>query len=124
MSITTNANHVSTYEYIYEAGSCPNRKVEFYIEKNKHEIFAQITPKSMGKWQNTIISEIKESQMIKEGASTSQSKKFNQLELKEKLEVLQNLDPKGAWCIHFKNNIGENPFFEKAKQLIFFDPHA
>lgn len=128
---------VGTYLYTYGAGNTPNRKLEFYGDESK--IWGVAQGKTNGSWK--LMGEISESNMILEGASTTEKIKlllearenlknpeyppdrtFDQILYSDRLRVIENLQPSGQYRVTITNHIGANPFFEEITKLTFFNP--
>lgn len=128
---------IGQYEYVYGAGSAPNRAIKFYGD-GQH-IKAEVYRKKENTWQK--IGDIPENRMIKEGASTTEkvrimmvarensippsypsNKSFEKIPYAERVQTIENLQPVGQYRITISNTNGANPFFEKVEKLTFFDP--
>lgn len=128
---------IGCYKYVYGAGNTPNRKIKFFGDGN--QVWGDVFGKRQGAWLN--IGRIDETQMTKEGASTSKKveimmearkenkpvrypddKPFNMLSYKRRVSVITHLDPTGNYRISISNKIGRNPNFETVEHLTFFDP--
>lgn len=130
---------IGKYEYVYGAGSTPNRKIEFY--ENRGIISAKLQGKIQGKWEDMLCANLDEKHIIKEGASTTDKvrimlesrknnksptypsdKTFCDLQLDEKKYLISKLEPEGEWKIEISNTIGADSRFEEIKSLRFFNP--
>ena len=130
-------SQIGIYQYTYGSGNTPNRQIEFYGDGQK--IWGVISKKTQNSWSE--IDKITESQMTKEGASTTEKmklmmearksstspkypadKSFYNIPYIERVKVIKNLEPTGSYRITITNNIGSNPTFEIVDNLIFFDP--
>ncbi len=128
---------IGCYQYVYGAGNAPNRKIDFYGDGNR--IWAEVSGKREGNWHE--IGRINETQMTKEGASTTEKVRimmearkenksphypkdqtFANIHYKQRVDVIDNLQPTGKYRITITNNIGSNPYFEMVEHLSFFDP--
>lgn len=128
---------IGKYEYVYGAGNTPNRAIEFF--GNGQGVYGTVFAKVKGSWQK--IGDVAETNMTKEGASTTEKmrlmmqareefkspeyppeKSFDKISYQEKVEVIKSLEPEGKYRITITNNIGLNPFFETVENLTFFDP--
>ncbi len=128
---------VGSYEYVYGAGNAPNRRIDFLGDGT--QVWGEVSGKRQGVW--TRMGSIEETQMTKEGASTSKKvqimmearekgvspeypsdKDFNTLRYTEKVRMISKLQPTGNYRISISNDIGTNPLFETVNHLSFFDP--
>lgn len=126
------------YEYMYGAGSKPNRRIEFFHDTKNPSIRAVVQACNSGQWQtiselggedinvemNSVSEKIKYL-LDKKSGFTSTLKPDQTLEkcppsLQEK--ILSSLEPDGPWRIEVMNGFGDDPKFEKVIALTLFNP--
>jgi hypothetical protein len=127
---------ITNYQYIYSPAAAPNRVLEFYQDAEGH---ITVVAKALSQNSWIEISRIDESQMSIEALSTNKKMErmieararnevpiypkdqpLSALNIGEKRQLLQNLEPMGPWHISIQKGIGKNPRFETIKRLDFY----
>ena len=129
--------NVQDYYYTYGAGTQSNRKVSFNLDENK-DFAASVSALSENKWKEISIlrGEQVEIEMMstsdkvralierRKGMSTpmAPNKFFQDLSLKEKKRLINQLEPNGPWRLEMANSTGESAYFETVTKITFFNP--
>ncbi len=120
------------WTYLHGAGCAHNRKIEFYNVDNQR-IEVLYFSKKVGKWNQVCVLQetdmcveqyttqqkidiIKKAKLNNEPIDLGSDKDFTDISIKDKLDIIRNLEPQGPYKICITNNTDD----EGINHLLFF----